>query len=850
MKFVHTALLLFFLINTLHSQTLEVAPAQGNPVLRSFAAQQEAQAALIVEQLTGNLPTGNRSAVCPPDLEGNYVTSGETIEIKLDTFGLMDGEEDATITIENSGTLQFGTGLLDTLEPILIYSATAGLTGYATETVQLKLSQPGHDTLFQVEINVRRKGRVVVTQSQTVQPESITTFCLDSELDFLKPKYCSNSYDCPDNYDGQGFTIWHLSSYDYPDTCLVYYASRFPGVDTVCMNICDEWGVCDEFKVPYIIPGDTLSIANQPFFDDFSAYDGPYPSPDFWLDKNVYRNTTLAKNPPSVGLVTFDGLNHRGRVYNISQGVGDRLTSKPIDLSPYSANSNVFLRFFLAPKGYGLPPDIIDNMVLEFRNADREWVTAGTYQGIGNVPLDSFPPFLFYAIKVDDPQFFHDAFQFRFSARVSPGGVVDLWHLDYVHLGRNESTSNNFNDVAFTKLPTSILKNYTSMPYRHFKGHVADEVQGELLSNFYNHFEEIRNLGDSKVTFRETTTNTDIGSVFTVVASGPDNNMDPKTPIERLRNVPQAIYDNSISGLEGIPVADFRNLSTTYTLTLDAQSDLYKTNDTVTINNPFSNYFAHDDGTAEWQVYIAHSTGEGQQIASQFHANVADTLKAVQIMFPHVNGDVQSQLFNLKVWVGSLDTDPVFVRPLLKPLYPSSVYDSLQGFTTYVLDNFAGELTPVGIPAGDFFVGIEQATATTLGIPIGFDVQNQCNCTWSNLEGDEWGLFPESIGGALMIRPVFGETQSTSGTDDAPIIGQGVEIYPNPTTGRLNFQLATGTYQDYQVAVFNNLGQQLQQDKLSESLDLSHLSNGIYFLRILDKKTGALFSKRIVLAKD
>ena len=110
---------------------------------------------------------------------------------------------------------------------------------------------------------------------------------------------------------------------------------------------------------------------------------------DFWLDKSVFLNYTLAKDPPSVGLVTFDGLDRRGDVYDIVTGVGDRLTSKAIDLSSYTANSNVFLRFFLSPKGYGLPPNVTDNMVLEFRNANRQWVTVGTYDGTGNVPIDS-----------------------------------------------------------------------------------------------------------------------------------------------------------------------------------------------------------------------------------------------------------------------------------------------------------------------------------------------------------------------------------------------------------------------------------------------------------------------------
>ncbi|MCF8245284.1 MAG: T9SS type A sorting domain-containing protein [Saprospiraceae bacterium] len=856
MKFLHTAFLLLFVASLLHSQTLEVAPAQGNPVLRSFAAQQAVQNAAFVEQLTGvypqSQPSGDRAGGCPPSLEGNFVASGDSLEISLDTFGLMLGVEPATLTIENLGSLQFGAAVLHDTLLYITYFASPGLTGAEIETLQFKLSQPGHDTIVPIEIFVRRKARVVVTQPQIVQPESITTFCLNSELDFAKPKLCSRSFDGPDNYDGAGQPVFHLSSYDYPDTCLVYYASRFPGVDTVNMRICDEWGVCDIFKVPYIIPGDTVSIASKPFFDDFS-YTGPYPSSKFWLDKSVYLNYTLAKDPPSVGLVTFDGLDRRGDVYDIVTGVGDRLTSKAIDLSNYNANSDVFLRFFLAPKGFGLPGDVTDNVVLEFRNASRQWVKVGTYDGIGeDVPIDSFPPFLFYAIKVDDAQFFHKGFQFRFSATTSPGGSVDLWHLDYVQLSKNEGSTDIFPDIAFTELPTSILKNYTAMPWKHFKGHVGDETKDQLTSHFYNHNDDVRALGASSVTFKELSSGSNIGSFFTVVESGTDNNMAPQDFLLRNRTIPAGNFTQIKNELDGIPDGGTKVLETTFSFVESGQLQLFESNDTVKLRNTFSNFFAHDDGTAEWQVFINHAVG-GERIASQFHTNVEDTLKAVQIMFPHVNGDVQEQLFNLEIYVGSLDTDPVLVRSLLSPFYPNNVYDTLQGFTTYVLDDLLGTPTPVTIPAdSDFFVSFQQASSAVLGIPVGFDLQNACDCGWSNLQGTGWKKFSSGLQGSLMIRPVFGVASNTSSAahETAGVKPTHFKVYPNPTTGLVNFSLKEGNFNDFQFTVFNNLGQAVSQGNLERSVELGNLPSGAYHLRLLNEKTGELFGERIILAKD
>ncbi|MBI5915071.1 MAG: T9SS type A sorting domain-containing protein [Bacteroidetes bacterium] len=857
MKFIHTAFFLLLAAPLLFSQTLEVAPTSGNPVLKSFAAQEALKQAAVVERMTGHNPldqTGNRVVdECPPDFIGYLVEAGQLIDIELDTFGLGKDTTTPVITILNGGGLQFGSANLPDSTILLTYSATSGFNGAGIDTVLLNFSQPGHDTVFQVVVHVKRVGRVVVSNPQTVGPESITNYCLDNELDFAKPKACSLFSTCADDYDGEGAQLFHFSSYAYPDTCVVYYASRFPGVDTVCVQICDEWGVCDVFKIPFIVTGDTISIAAKPFFDDFSSYDGPYPSADFWLDKNVYRNATLAKDPPSVGFVTFDGLDRRGDVYDIITGVGDRLTSKAIDLSGLTANSDVVLRFFLAPKGYGLEPEVTDDMVLEFRNAQGDWVLMGTYDGMDDVPIDSFPPFLFYAIEVEDPQFLHAAFQFRFSANTSPGGSVDLWHLDYVYLDKQSTTTDFFRDVAFTRPPTSIFKNYTALPLRHLKGFTDEEIISPdvpLKVGIFNHFNDPKSFSDSRVSFLETTQNQLFNDNFTLAdASSSLTQEKQHRTIER--NVPGASLDGIKSQIENIPNGSFRNLRSVFAFEPnDVQDNEFLSNDTVRIDVPLSNYFAHDDGTAEWQVFVKHANGQGQQFATQFHANVADTLRAVQIMFPHVIGDVQDQLFNLKIWTGSLDNDPVLVRQLLKPFYPNNVFDTLQGFTTYVLDDYEGIETPVGIPVGDFFVGIEQVTAATNGIPVGFDLQNPCDCNWSNISGTGWEQFPSSVAGALMIRPVFGQTQNTSsGTSDVSDGGSHVTIFPNPTSGLVYFSLKNGNYQDYKVLVFNNLGQLVQQGAMEQHLDLSVLTGGVYFFQLLNEKTGELFSERIILTK-
>jgi len=847
MKFFYTLVLLLLTVTFVHSQSLETGPAQGNPRLRSFAAQEDLKQAAIVEGLIGILPDltqplSKNNGDCPPEFNGFLVESGKKLVIELDTFGLGNGPVPPVLSILNPGDIQFGTAEIADSTILLHYTAAAGLTGSGIDTIIIGFSQPGGDTTLLVPVHVKRKGQTKTADPINVDPETITNFCFGDLTDFPNPASCSEFLLGQGQYDGNGAQLFHFTSYSFPDTCMVYYASRFPGTDTVCVRMCDEWAVCDTFKLLFRVKGDT--IKNLPFFDDFSSYRGPYPSGEFWLDKNVYVNTTLAKDPPSVGFATFDGLDRRGDVYNVVQGVGDVLTSKPVDLSGFTPSSNLTLRYFLAPKGYGLEPEKHDIFVLEFRNAQRQWVPIDTVEGIGDVAIDFFPPFEFYAVQVNDPQFLHPAFQFRFLAHTSPGGEVDLWHLDYIRLAANEGMLNTFPDVAFSELPTSILKNYTAMPWRHFLANVDGEVQDQLKSHFYNHFDQTVAVGSSNVTIRETTSGTTAAQNFPVVESGPDNNISSKIPNPRQRTVPG--FDNLKQVLKGIPDAENRNLLTEYSLVVSAQSQDYQSNDTVRTNNVFSNYFAHDDGTAEWQFFIKAAEG-GEQMASRFHTNLDDSLKAVQLMFPRVNGNVQNQVFSLKVWVGSLDSEPVFERELLRPFYASNMLDTLQGFTTYLLDDFLEEPQPVLIPKGDFFIGIEQTSPAGFGIPIGYDIQNHCDCNFSNIFG-VWDPFPSNYPGSLMMRPVFGSIQATvNNAKDVQPLGDVVEIYPNPTSGHLFFQLKKGSYSEYKVFVFNASGQMVAQQQMQPEMNFENLNDGLYFLRIVDEQTGAIFNHKFVL---
>jgi hypothetical protein len=86
-------------------------------------------------------------------------------------------------------------------------------------------------------------------------------------------------------------------------------------------------------------PGENGNIAQKPtaltlpFFEDFTDYD-VYPSSERWAEQLVYVNNTMAVNPVSRGVATFDALDKKGVPYDsviaYHQVYADSLTILPI----------------------------------------------------------------------------------------------------------------------------------------------------------------------------------------------------------------------------------------------------------------------------------------------------------------------------------------------------------------------------------------------------------------------------------------------------------------------------------------------------------------------------------------
>ncbi len=851
-RLLHTLLVLFAAGSALQAQ--ELVPITENSTLRQYHNEQEQKASEARRlQLDADPSVGEAKGLQNCNLERadiNYLLAGDPVQlfVELDTAGASGGNYSCI----NCATLNFGTVTL--VSDTLTYTGNTGVIA-GKDSVLIKYCNADgtfcSDTAYYYFV-VRRAPRNYFPPQASLNAEASTTLVADETL-LPGPLACNFFINCPDFYEGRDQRVY-FSEYPAPTSSFVYEASRYSGIDSVCVALCDTFGICDIYHFAIKVRHDTISL---PFMDDFS-YAGPKTNNRLWLDSDVFVNQTLGDQPPSIGVATFDGTNTRGRPYGGDPGEADRLTSSYINLN--GTGGNVTLTYWLQRRGLGDRPEIQDSVVLEFRAQNGLWIPIRNFSGApASQPNTAEELFQFYSIPVTF-DFRHKAFQFRFKNYADRQGVLDNWNIDYIRLD-NVQIDTFINDVAFTELPEPILSRYTSMPWRHFQGHEAEMLSNSLAVGVYNHANQALNASPSSVVLTEDFTGIQpFGSPITLF-----NGLDANIPNGQNINRSYALsgdasgFPNIISGYliamqnNAFGLQDRLEFNLEYSLTNTSQINqagfgAVQVNDRVVGTTVFDEYFAYDDGSAEAGLV----TAEGGQIAVRFTASVADTLRAVRIHFPHTSANVTDQTFRLRVWVGELDGSPEY-QALLQPAYADTYFDTLQGFTTYPLMDVNGELSPIALPVGDFFVGWQQITPCTFTncVAIGYDKNRpQAKPYISRNSGTGWIELPASTpGGALMIRPVVGsETPAATGTDDIPgQTGISVKVFPNPAKDILNIQLSGGAYHDHAIALYNSVGQLIQSGPLTPMLRTDSLAPGLYFLHVLSREGGSIVHKVMVV---
>jgi hypothetical protein len=567
-----------------------------------------------------------------------------------------------------------------------------------------------------------------------------------------------------------------------------------------------------------------LAPLTLPFFDDFSKpYVNPalkeiYPDTNRWENGyTVWVNDGLGINAPTINVASFDGLDSIGNAYNATEiflnGFTDSLVSRTIDLSE-SASTNpvsiaernsVFLSFYYQWKGNGEAPDADDYLQVQFKNSSNEWETVSTIQTLSTFEEGKFYPAI---IKVDGDRFFSNQFQFRFRTFGRQSGPYDTWNIDYVYLNKNRTVNDvGVPDQAISSALTSIFSGqYRAIPYYHFltnptviapkfvvsnlKGNPPEileyYLEGDFTSLFYSstdtttstvslsnldpdptNTEGINDDGTSTILPFETriVTVKHINTIDTVTT------LDPRADAAIIVLKTNLITGDNINPDTGDPADDY---DPKY-IPID-----FRVNDTIRTRYELKNYYAYDDGVAE---YAGGLISAGNVFAYKFDLgeNLHDSLKVLEafdIYFPPFgltsNQNVDFFVFDEE----NGEPNEILVRI-------SSVSIRSQGTNTFQRIRF---LPALQLTQNSFFIGWRQPVAGQ--VLVGIDNSNDTgdkmffNADGSiNPDPSRWEA-NTLIKGSFMVRPVFGTgvVDPTTGVEDT-LSG----LYPNPNRG--SFQI-------------------------------------------------------------
>lgn len=571
-----------------------------------------------------------------------------------------------------------------------------------------------------------------------------------------------------------------------------------------------------EIDSPTFTRADTLSM---PFFEDFvNTFDQP--DKNKWTSKGgTYINNTYAIRQPSHNTATFDGLKYEGTAYDTliatSRGKADNLTSLPIDLSGLSTSdqATTWLSFFWQTNGLGESPDAKEGDVLDlyFKNSNLEWVKVWSKSGFldtnfyrTNIPL-----------SIDGTNFyFHSAFQFKFENTGRLSGNFDIWNVDYIYLNKQRNAADTFFlDQAYSIQPLALFpNNYTSIPFSHFqniKNEIGDNVK---ISSTYNNLGKEPNNNSFTITAKKGTIQTQIG------ASSPDITPGNATAVDFSTTVPGSFWQSIsnekteidfVFSLNGdLPNSDFKGIN-------------YLNNNNLTSKTILDNYYAYDDGTAEYGIGLNQKYSA---LLYQFpNLKKPDTLRQIAFHFIQTGKVVVDQSLNLiittnKASLIDLSKSTLPANVLYNANHPIKYAKTVNNFTIYDLNQ------PVIINTDSFFVGYRQISDDALA--VGWDKNtNNADKIFSNV-GNGWVNYDESEG-SLMIRPVFGKYNYLLSTEEEKEAFEGLSLYPMPVD---NILYSNKKIENACLFDLNGVQQLCFTDE--SIFDLSTLKSGIYVIKM------------------
>ncbi|MEO5979181.1 MAG: T9SS type A sorting domain-containing protein [Chryseolinea sp.] len=595
-----------------------------------------------------------------------------------------------------------------------------------------------------------------------------------------------------------------------------------------------------------------LTPRKLPFWDDFSFARvnvvndtfSNQPVDSLWVrfngykNKSVWINNGIGLNPPSVNVATFDGLGADFLPYStqvLDNGFRDSLVSQPILLGEPNVSlaerNSVFLSFYYQWEGNGEAPDPSDYFQVEFKSNTGLWEPVMTIY-----PRTSFSRSVFYdtLVKVADDKYFHDAFQFRFTNYGRQSGPYDTWNIDYIYLNKNRSaTEIGAPDQAIASSLSGLFNSYQSMPYDHFISSGAVQSPKFDVYNVLNDFTDLTYL--TEATFLNYLGNTvtetfvsNLGGTDTSAIN--DDNSGIIFPLEKrtvtMQYTPTASDPSQFDPLSDSVLVKLKvklftgdtfnpktgELANDYSLNYLPID--FRVNDTINAQYWLKDYYAYDDGVAE---YAAGLTQPGNLGAVAFDMLTADpdTLVGFDIYTPDY-GLISNLTTNFYIYndKDGLPGDIIYTRP-------SVVLEAKKGQNKF-------QRIVIGEPflvATRFYLAWKAPVGGILKIGLDYN-NNSDDKIFVNTNGS-WSSSP-GINGSLMIRPVFGPGGPISAIPEE--ISQGV--FPNPNNGEFYVR------DDFdKLSVHNITGQsvgiQIESTNIGYKVTLHQPTPGLYVVKLL-----------------
>lgn len=544
---------------------------------------------------------------------------------------------------------------------------------------------------------------------------------------------------------------------------------------------------------------------NIPFWEDFSKGIDTLK----WTPEGASYTETIGINPPSIGMLLLNGVDENGRPYsfvNIDQGVTDQFTSKTIDLSGISSSeqNSLFLSFFWQAGGRAEYPDEGDQLSLQVQNEEGSWITIWFVRGSANHPREEFTQ-TFVPIL---PELQHAEFRFRFVARGRQSGPFDSWLVDYIYLNTNRNPEEtDYPDRSLTVPNRLQLGNFGAYPLELLASN--QESNWSLISN------EFQNLEDR---FR--------AMEYSIQISDPESGIvlpiNTNTPFNP---VPNALERREFESLpfDEIPLPQLETDLIIKTTLLSGDDLLFESvggdttrfesvdfreNDTVKTTFPLRDFFAYDNGSADYSAGINQRAG---QLAVEYNTPEEVYLKGISINFTNPNQGEQA--IDILVWK-ELDQPPIFRREDLIPRFPTA--DSLVYFS---LDTNI-------VVSGTFYVGYAQFTDDF--VYVGLDKLNDSGDRIFYNVSQTW-VQNEEVSGSILIRPHV--TLATPFVENE-LPEENLRVFPNPVQNKLEVE---GAFSE--VRIFDPFGREIflerEQGQKGEIINFSGQRPGIYILQVL-----------------